>query len=59
MVISIVLSDNNAECTVLMGELSKKKHAGNNTSAAVQVSLDTDIVRVHGCRITGCCFLFR
>ena len=28
--------------SILMGELSKKKHAGNNTSTAVRVSLDTN-----------------
>ena len=32
--------------SILMGELSKKRHPGSNASTAVRVSLDTDM---HAC----------
>ena len=32
-----------SKSNILMGELSKKKHAGNSASTAVRVSLDADM----------------
>ena len=32
-----------SKSSILMGELFKKKHAGNSASTALQVSLDADM----------------